>query len=340
MYNDWLILHGGALGDLALTLRFALHLPGIHDGGTLFVISRTDPGDLSACRPSIRRSSSEVVGLHWLFSDDDRHPPERLAGMIENRRVLSALGGGESRLHERLLLLGPKSVYSFDPRPAPGARTHILKQWRQRLESQGMLISKCIHQYRGGPTLHVPEEWRAAPTDDGERAADRKTSKARIKDPRADDTPTSDGRPILIHPGSGGRAKCWPLVQFLALARHLREEGAAVRFLLGPVELETWPDERLDAIRREYETLEMPRPSELVRHLAAARCLVSSDSGPAHLAALLETPTVTIFGPTASAVWRPLGSAARVLQGDPEDSPSDWGILVESAAARIPKIGQ
>ena len=53
----WLILHGGALGDLALTLHLALRLPGVGQGSTLHVISRVDPGDLSDCRPTIGRTS-------------------------------------------------------------------------------------------------------------------------------------------------------------------------------------------------------------------------------------------------------------------------------------------
>lgn len=328
MFNDWLILHGGALGDLALTLRFALHLPGIQLGGALHVVSRTDPGDLSLCRPSIRRYSSEGAGWHWLFSELDEAPPERLTQLAAGRRVLSALGGVETRVHERLERLGAEAVYSFDPRPEPEAATHILKQWRRRLEGQGVLICKCIHQYRGGPRLHVPDEWRTESTS----SRDESETTQPVAQP-------AKGQPILIHPGSGGRAKCWPLPKFVELARLLQSErGAVVRFLLGPVELETWPDERLDALRWEFDTLEMPRTNDLVRHLASARCLIGNDSGPAHLAALLETPTVTIFGPTASAVWRPVSPVARVLQAGPTSADEeDWGISIETVAAQVPE---
>ena len=105
MPADWLILHGGALGDLVLTIQLALRLPGVVEGGTLRVISRTDPGDLSACRPSILRQSSEGLGLHWLFGEHDDPAPERLRSLVRGAPVLSALGA-ESRT--RLAMLEPE----------------------------------------------------------------------------------------------------------------------------------------------------------------------------------------------------------------------------------------
>lgn len=363
MSTEWLILHGGALGDLALMLRFALHLPGVDVGSTLRLVSRTDPGDLETCAPSIRRRASEGTGLHWLFTDGDQPPPKTLAELVAGRRVLNALAGPNTPLHRRLRLLSPEAVFSVDPRPEPEARTHILKQWRGRLEQQGLLVPKCIHQHRGGPRLHVPEAWRAfdrssvvqsapkRPIDGrsiaGETNADRSvaahSSSNQQNAAHSSGNQPNAARPIIIHPGSGGRSKCWPLPCFLSLAHRLRAGGAAVCFLLGPVELELWPDEVLNSIRAEFETRELPRPSELVRLLAAARCLVGNDSGPAHLAALLDTPTVTIFGPTAASVWRPIGTAARVIQGRaaasrslPESRPTARSPLVTPPVVRMP----
>jgi ADP-heptose:LPS heptosyltransferase len=43
---------------------------------------------------------------------------------------------------------------------------------------------------------------------------------------------------VLIHPGSGGTAKCWPLDNFAALARHPQTNNLQVAFFLGPAERE------------------------------------------------------------------------------------------------------
>ena len=314
MNSSVLILHGGALGDLALTLQLALRLVTPHTRGGVELVSRTNPGDMSNCRPRVVRRSPEGLGLHWLHGESDDPPPERLCGLIAGRCVLSALNGEDSLVHRRLLELGPRAVYSFDPRPEPGLDAHITTQWQRQLEGQGLLFPKCIHQGRGPRTLHVPAE-----------LCDRGHSllkKAGV-----------ESRPILIHPGSGGRAKCWPLRCFAAVARELLAAGRAVCFVLGPVETERWPADDFQATRVEFPLLESPAPDDLLAILAACRVLLSNDAGPAHLAALIGTPTVTVFGPTSPTTWQPLSSGARVIAGDPNAHPDDWGIDAQKVLA-------
>jgi hypothetical protein len=349
MAADWLILHAGALGDLVLTIQLGLRLPGVRQTGRLRVVSRTNPGDLSGCTPSVVHQSSDGLGTHWLFQGDIAPPPSLLEGMVGGRRVLSALGGRDSGAHARLRKLGPAEVYSFDPRPGearteqnrtqsggeseslarkrpdakllvkerPSGRTqHITAEWARGLEGQGLLLEKCAYAGRGGgaTALTVPERIRAA----GKATLDR----AGAPDPAA-----------IIHPGSGGRAKCWPLANFVAVGRLARAAGREPCFLLGPVERERWTTDEFDAIRREFPLIQAPPPDQLVALLAAANVLISNDSGPAHLAALLGTPTVTIFGPTRAAVWRPLGARTTAIQGDAGADARTWGLRPEIVAA-------
>ena len=301
MQADWTILHGGALGDLALTLQLAFRLPGVTAASTLTVVSRVDPGDLSAARPSIQRLSSETVGVHWLYGDSADAPPPRLRELIEGRHVLNALGDSDSKAHQVLRSLGAAQVWSYDPRPRTDNARHITEQWRQALERQGLIFPKCIHATRGRTALQIPRD----------SGRDRSAAAASLK--------------VIIHPGSGGQTKCWPLACFRATAHGLMETGASVVFLLGPVELERWPAADVEALRTEFRVVESPNPNELRDALVSADALLSNDSGPAHLAALLGTPTVTIFGPTAAAIWRPLGPQAHVIVGDVRKE-IDWGL--------------
>ena len=301
MPDDWLILHAGALGDLVLTLQLVLRLPGVGETGVLRVISRTNPGDLSACRPSIVRQSSEGLGLHWLFGDHDDPPPEHLRQRVHGARVLSALGGTHTIQHHRLAALEPAGLYSIDPRPRAGVNRHITEQWQTQLAEQGLLVPKCIHQRPAQRCLGVPDELR----ERGRRVLRE--------------------HQVVLHPGSGGRFKCWPLPCFLQSARQMQHEfGAAVCFLLGVVELDTWPMTELESIAREFRFLHSTRDG-LAAFLAAPSVYIGNDAGPAHLAALLGTPTVTIFGPTPASVWRPLGPRAEAIIGDPSAG-ADWGI--------------
>ena len=59
-------------------------------------------------------------------------------------------------------------------------------------------------------------------------------------------------------------------------------------------------------------------PETSLRQMAAllARCrmVITNDNGPMHLAVAVDTPTVTMYGPTDPAAWNPGSGRHRVLQ--------------------------
>jgi len=106
---------------------------------------------------------------------------------------------------------------------------------------------------------------------------------------------------VLNGGGAYGPAKDWPSESFAALARRLaREAGVFVLILCGPAE-------RAAAARIE-ELAGHPRVVSLARWtpslglskacLRRASLLVTTDSGPRHLATAFQTPVITLFGPT------------------------------------------
>jgi ADP-heptose:LPS heptosyltransferase len=52
----------------------------------------------------------------------------------------------------------------------------------------------------------------------------------------------------------------------------------------------------------------------LACRLAAAQVYIGNDSGIAHLAAAVETPSVVLFGPTDPRIWAPRGRNVIVVQ--------------------------
>lgn len=312
---EWLILHVGALGDLVLTLQLVCRLPGVSAASALHIVSRSDPGDLSGCRPVISRQSIEGLGLHRLHAESDEPLPDRLRELVAGRRVLNALAGVDSVVHRRLEQLGAQVVHSLDPRPRPDLDTHITRQWQRELEQQGLDFPRRSARYPDRP-LWVPDDVRA-------------------RGRQVFALLGVGGQPILIHPGSGGRSKCWPLSCFLDVARRLRATNVPVCFVVGPVELERWLVAELNTIRAEFPLVNAPEPNELLGLLTAAKALVSNDCGPAHLAALVGTATITVFGPTSPTIWRPLGPSARVVAGDPASHPNDWGISLEGVVSEV-----
>jgi ADP-heptose:LPS heptosyltransferase len=125
---------------------------------------------------------------------------------------------------------------------------------------------------------------------------------------------TSPRQGVVIHPGSGAERKNWPIERFMDLCGKLKAQGRLVRLVIGEVEKEKWGDA---TCQRLGEVAEMVSPAtlvELAEVLANATQAVTNDSGPAHLAAVLGTPTLSLFGPTSDPVrWAPLGPHVEIL---------------------------
>ncbi len=108
---------------------------------------------------------------------------------------------------------------------------------------------------------------------------------------------------IAIHPFSGNNAKNWPLGCYRELARQLAA-GAEVVLLAGP-------EEELPEARR-FDDLR-----SLADWLSGVALYIGNDSGPTHLAAVVRTPVLALFGPTTPSVWAPRGPHVTVLQREP-----------------------
>jgi len=77
--------------------------------------------------------------------------------------------------------------------------------------------------------------------------------------------------------------------------------------------------------------------SSLIALVARASILVSNDTGPAHLAYALKTPSVTLFGPSTDAErWGPLFSDQHaVLRGNPISDISVENVLRSAEALTV-----
>ncbi|MDX2198217.1 MAG: glycosyltransferase family 9 protein [Phycisphaerae bacterium] len=316
---DWTLLHPGALGDLVLALHLAARIPEIRRAARLNVYSRIALPPIRISGLHIRFASTESLHLDWLFRDPAAAgpAPTKLQSAIAQRGVLNLYSGPTHPLHERLRAMNPLACFSLDTATPiiSDAKQHILKTWERRLNEQGLLARSCTQLERCGHRFHL----------DQPDTADHH---------RRDEHPKPD---ILIHPGSGGIAKCWPLANFLNLAASFAADGRTVAFILGPAEAERWPAEKIAEIRRNHDLIQPADIHELASQLAAAPLYIGNDSGPTHLAAALGTPTLALFGPTRAARWRPLGRAVETLQGDPARDDA-WGIppaAIRTAALRL-----
>jgi hypothetical protein len=143
-----------------------------------------------------------------------------------------------------------------------------------------------------------------------------------------------DAGPAAIHPGSGGRRKCWAPERFAALAARL---GAPVLLIEGPADRDACEGvrSRLPAAGPPLAEARALPLTELAALLGRCAAYVGNDSGISHLAAALGLPTVAVFGPTDAAVWAPRGPRVRVTAGgDPGAWPDLDAVLAEVERAR------
>jgi heptosyltransferase-1 len=129
-------------------------------------------------------------------------------------------------------------------------------------------------------------------------------------------------RLVAVNPVAQWETKLWPNRRFAALADRLaREYGADIVFTGGP-------DDRpivADIVSRMAMPAVDLAGQTTLRTLAAlfqrARLVISTDTGPMHLAAAVGTPVVAVFGPTAP--WRtgPFGPGHTVVRLGPPCSP-------------------
>jgi ADP-heptose:LPS heptosyltransferase len=137
----------------------------------------------------------------------------------------------------------------------------------------------------------------------------------------------------LIHPGAASGSRRWPAERFAAVARAERRAGrrvvitgsAAERQLALSIARAAGVDDGVVYAGR-------TSPVELATLVAAAGRVVCGDTGVAHLATALRTPSVVLFGPTPPTLWGPPPARPwhRALwtgrSGDPHAATLDAGL--------------
>jgi ADP-heptose:LPS heptosyltransferase len=150
--------------------------------------------------------------------------------------------------------------------------------------------------------LHEPTNL-IAPTQEDIVAANKLLASERIVGPNL----------VAIFPGSGDRAKNWPVNNFVALAKRLSAEfDATPIIILGPAEQAM----RADFRDRDLIVVEDSDLGTVAALAQMASCFVGNDSGVSHLAASVGARGVVIFGPTDPVRWRPLGRV-KILHHNP-----------------------
>ncbi|MBI5633356.1 MAG: glycosyltransferase family 9 protein [Nitrospirae bacterium] len=123
-------------------------------------------------------------------------------------------------------------------------------------------------------------------------------------------------RLIMVHPGSGGRKKCWPLEDYALLIRLVMSDPLLFCLVLsGPAE-DAETVRALEQLAVSDKRIVHLHDAPLIRIAALferAGCYIGNDSGVSHLAGIMKCRGMVLFGPTDPGIWKPTGNSLEVL---------------------------
>ncbi|GAA0224373.1 glycosyltransferase family 9 protein [Cryptosporangium japonicum] len=127
---------------------------------------------------------------------------------------------------------------------------------------------------------------------------------------------------VLIHPGADAAARRWPADRFAAVARALTAAGVPVVITAGRGEgaLAAAVADRAGLPPATVVGGDADVPfAALAARVAGARAVVVGDTGIAHLASAVATPSVVLFGPVSPALWGPPADFRHRVLWRPDD---------------------
>jgi ADP-heptose:LPS heptosyltransferase/uncharacterized protein YjbJ (UPF0337 family) len=137
----------------------------------------------------------------------------------------------------------------------------------------------------------------------------------------------------VLHPGASTASRRWPVARWAAVACAISGRGESVVITGDRSEM---------VLAREVARLAGLDPAcvvagstsllELLAIVGAARAVICGDTGVAHVASALSTPSVVLFGPTPPVVWGPPPAGPHTVlwsgeAGDPHADQPHRGLL-------------
>ncbi|WP_232626896.1 glycosyltransferase family 9 protein [Streptomyces alfalfae] len=293
------------------------------DRPRVLVLRALGLGDLLAVVPALRALRRRLPGHEIVLAAPGRlAAPAAATGVVD--RLLPASAAGRA-VPGGLPWTGPPPDVAVDLH-GNGPPSHLLLH---RLRP-GRLLA---YAHPGTPGIEGPV-WRE---DEHERerwcrllswyGIEADPADVRIPWPAA---PSPAPGATVVHPGADAGARRWPPERFAAVARELGARGHRVVVTAGAGEgplarrVAAAAGLPADAVLGGAADVPFDALTALVAH---ARCVVVGDTGLAHLATALGTPSVVLFGPVAPRLWGPPpGPRHRALwhpDGDGSARPGD-----------------
>lgn len=290
--HSFLVWHQGALGDFLLALPIFQGLYRLHSNAVIHFCTKAGYARLLATEPYFGQLlSSESSQLAQLYHDD-LWAKTNLPSYFHDVNTVFVFGQMQSRvLADRLSHLLKKPIVWVQSFPSGEQRGAVTDFLLDQLKCSGWNVPYAPPMLRA-----MPEESRL------------------VKESIQAWGFSAKRKPVVIHPGSGGRSKIWPLRKWYSLCQWLCADFSYPVFaVLGPADEHLKPF--ADKVRKLAVTVVEDFPLERLAALLAESALyIGNDSGVSHLAAVMGTPTIVIFGPTRAETWAPRGAQVAVVK--------------------------
>jgi ADP-heptose:LPS heptosyltransferase len=275
--TGFLIIHPGALGDVLQTVPALRGLRAVAPAAPITFVGQPRLAHLLVELAAAQQARAfDGFGLEALFADAPT--PSALAeAMGGASRIISWFGSRDETYCRRLRGLAPRALVAP---PVPDDDTPVWRHLLGTLAAWDLAIPERVEPLRA-PAL-LP----------GDASVD-------VHRPR-----------LVVHPGSGGDWKRWPVERFAEVIRGLRHRRAfEVLVHQGPADAE--PAQRLlTLLEGDATVLLQPDLPRLAAVLAAASAYLGGDSGVSHLAAAVGAPSVVLFPPATYRRWTPWSPTA------------------------------
>lgn len=293
-----LIIRGGALGDLVLTIPLIRAVKAQHPDTQVELLGYPETAQFLVDSGLIARAHRvDAARFARLFSGELDPQSETTQWLGRFAGVISVWRDPERKIYRAMDKANIHKAVHIEPIPPNGDKTHAADfMLEQYYASNGGRGKKDIDFFL--EPLAVPEEnlaWAHRYVRENLHIGNSKI--------------------VLIHPGSGGRGKNrnWPPERFAELIDLLVEtDDIGVAVLRGPA------DER--AVRSAIGACKANAPvasglnmSQLAALLSYVDAYAGNDSGVSHLSAAVGIHTVAIFGETDADIWAPRGKEVKIL---------------------------
>jgi heptosyltransferase III len=268
-----LVLRGGALGDLILTLPVLGEIRRSYPEAEVVLLGIFPQARLAAPEFVDRVDRLDAADLVPLFVEEPMPWPvrNRLKGFDIAANFLS---DPDAIIARNLAAAGIKRVVTSASRMSPNI--HAVFHLASVLGPLGLTLRNPVPHLAAGPK-------------------------------------TSGFSRLGFHLGSGSPRKNWPIDQWVKLTDGLDGCFDDFVLVGGETDDQLVREFRARSRQRRLQTLLHASLVDLCRAIKECSVFVGHDTGVTHLAAALGVPTVALFGPTDANVWAPLGEHVRVI---------------------------